>query len=194
MTGICTLAEVKLQLGKTASTDDTELQSYIDAVTAPIEHLCGPVISTSVTEWYQPETQWLFLRQLPLVSITSVTEYQGATAQTYTEAASPAVAGTYTYLLEAGQGKLTRITTGGGEARWSGRVKVVYVVGFSTIPADINLAARIIVQHLWRTQNGGAGLPSISDEPVEEVEGFGYAIPARARELLMKRRRGPVGP
>lgn len=194
MAGICTTTEVKLQLGKTVATDDTELQTYIDAVTAPIEHLVGPVMPAAETEWHLPETQWLFLRRLPIVSITSVTAYEGATARTYTEAASPATAGSYTYLLEAGQGKLTRLTTGGGESCWSARVKVVTAVGYSTIPADLNLASRIIVAHLWRTQNGGAGLPSLSDEPLAEVEGFGYAIPNRARELLMARRRRPLGP
>ena len=194
MTGICTVAEAKLQLGKTASADDTELQSYIDSVTAPIEHLVGPVMSATETEWHLPETQWLFVRRLPMVSITTVTAYEGTTARTYTAAADPSAAGSYTYLLEAGQGKLTRLTTGGGESCWDGRVKVVYTVGYSTIPTDLNLAARIIVAHLWRTQNGGAGLPSLSDEPEVEVEGFGYAIPNRARELLMARRRMRPGP
>jgi hypothetical protein len=194
VTGICTVAEVKLQLGKSGSTDDTELQSYIDSVTAPIEHLCGPVLQATESEWHLPSTQWLFLRKIPLVSITTVTGYEGTTERTFTACTSPADAGVFTYLLEAGQGKLTRLSTGGSETCWPERVKVVYTTGYATVPADLNLAARIIVQHLWRTQNGGAGLPSISDEAPVEVEGFGYAIPQRARELLMARRRMRPGP
>ena len=190
MTGICTVAEAKLQIGKTVTTDDSELQSYIDSITAPIEFICGPVLSASVTEWHHyPCSDVLVLRTSPVQSVTSITEYLGATAYTYSAAADPTAGGSYTYLLEAEQGKVSRIVAGGWPLEFTGRVKVVYSVGYAAVPADIPLAARLIVQHLWRTQQGGAGLPSLSDEPTAVVPGFSYAIPQRAAELLLARQR-----
>ena len=73
---------------------------------------------------------------------------------------------------------------------------VEYVAGRGTVPATINLAARIMVQHLWRTQYGASrGLSSIGggdDFSVNEpVAGWGYAIPNRVLQLLEPYKLGP---
>lgn len=181
--GLCTPAEVKLQLGKTTTTDDVELQSYIDAVTAPVERYCGAILPRAVVnEQHSPFTAEVALRTARVASMTSVVEYIGVTARTYTEIATPASAGTYTYLRDGVI--LTRLGPGGHPTPFEGRVFASYTAGFASVPADANLAARLIVQHLWRTQNGGAGLPSLSDEAVVEMPGFSYSIPNRAKELL----------
>lgn len=188
-TGLCTLAEVKLQLNKTTTADDTELQSYIDAATAAVEDYCGVSVQTTVTNEIHrsPYSAQVFLRNERITSVTSLTEYLGTTARTYTGISTPASAALYTYTREGTV--LTRIGSSGYPQVWEGDVYVTYVAGFDTIPPALNLAARIIVQHLWRTQNGGAGLPSLADEDTSTEPGQESAMPNRARELLDNYRR-----
>jgi hypothetical protein len=154
-TSLCTLAEVKIQLKQQNITaNDVELQSYIDAVTAPIEDYCGPILPRQVTEW----PDWtggpvLFLDQGPLISVTSVTEYRGNVAYAYSEVQDPTSAGLYTFLVDPTlTGKITRIFNGGRQLPFTGPVKVVYQAGRTVVPANVNAAARLVVQALWRAQ------------------------------------------
>jgi hypothetical protein len=187
--GLCTLAEVKLQLNKLSADDDDELQSYIDAVTAPVEDYCGAVLQQTVTNEQHNSvagSSLLVLRNERVASVTSVTEYVGTTGYTLTQITTPAQAAAYTYILD---GTVLHRMGGGGASVFTGPVYVTYVAGFTSVPAAINLAARIIVQHLWRTQNGGADLPALSDEETIGLPGFSFAIPTRAKELLDRYRR-----
>lgn len=186
---LCTLAEVKAQLGKTSVTEDAQLTTWIGSVTAIIEGICGPMVSRTVTDApAYPSGSALSVKVRPVLSITSVTEYTGSTAQTYTVITSPASAGAYTVMLE--NNRLIRRLDESGRRSFTGGVVVVYQAGRSPIPDAINRAAIIIVQHLWRTRNGGAGLPQLLDEPVEYDQGFGYAIPNRALDLIQPYRQG----
>lgn len=190
---ICSLVEVKAQLNKTTTADDAELLGYIDAVTAPIEDFCGAVLPHTVTEWHDAYGSTLWLRSERIASVTSITEYQGITPTVYVEAADPTAAGAYSFFVDpALHGKVERLGSSGYPQPFSGRIKVVYVAGFATIPAALNEAARLIVQTLWRTQNGGAGLPQLSDEPTVDFAGFDAPIPARALMLMSAYKRGPM--
>lgn len=190
--GLCTLPEVKAQLNKTSTADDTELQQYIDSVTASVQSYCGTVEAVTRTETHQPCGPVIQLRGERVASITSVTEYVGTVAAVYTAAASPAAGGTSTYLLDPDiPGRLVRIGSAGYDTPFTGRVTVVYQAGFATVPAALNLAARLIVQTMWRTQNGGAALPQLSDEPNVNIEGFDVPVPARAVMLMDPYRRLP---
>jgi hypothetical protein len=65
------------------------------------------------------------------------------------------------------------------------------------VPPTINLAARILLQHLWRTQYGASRVgPSIGggdDYAVTEpVPGFGYAVPNRVLQLLQPYKTPPA--
>lgn len=181
--GILTLDEAKKQLNKTSSADDDELQVYIDAATAIVEDYCGTVVSRTVSEWHAPSGSVIVLNEPHVVSVTSISDYYGGTATELT---------TDEYLLDPSLNGLVTKLSSGVPVNFAPRVLVTYVAGMSPVPRAINLAARIIVQHLWRTQNGGAGLPSVLDEDVDTVEtSSGYAVPNRALELLRPYRRGP---
>lgn len=185
---LCTLAEAKLQLGKTSTADDVELQSYIDAVTSPIEEYCGPVAQRTVTEFHNPFSSTISLRQVPFASVTTVTEYLANTGFTLTQISDPTGASAYSCLVES-NGIITRFQSGGVESPFLGRVKVVYTAGYATVPTEINLAARILVQTLWRTQNGGAGLPALTDEADANVVITETMRSPRVRMLLDGHRR-----
>ena len=190
--GLCTLQEAKDQLGKTGSTDDAELLVYIAAATDVIEDYCGAMMPTATVAWFDGGSSQIVLPDERVAAIGALTEYQGATPHTYTAVTSPAAAGAYTYLVEPQLGRtITRLGSGGVALPFTGSVRVDYTRGLATIPAAVNLAARIIVQHLWRTQNGGAGLPSLTDEDTSTAPGHAFALPNRARELLDRYRRLP---
>ncbi|MBE4790678.1 phage gp6-like head-tail connector protein [Streptomyces sp. NE06-02F] len=176
--GLLTLAEAKAQLDIDGSSHDTELQAYVDGVTAAIEAHVGPVENRTVTEVHEIGScgaRMLVLRQTPAVSLTSVTAV-------LTHGSGYAVDGLD---LDGPTGTVRRLDGG----RFYGPLRWVYVAGRGTVPATINLAARIMVQHLWRTQYGssraGAGIGGGEDFSVTEpVAGWGYAIPNRVLQLL----------
>jgi hypothetical protein len=184
---LCSLAEVKLQLGKTAIVDDAELQSYIDAVTDPIEAFCGAILPRTIpAEWHDVNGDTIVLRSERIVSVTSVIGYTGSDATTYNALSDPS--GGTGYLVDPSLNGVIRLLGGRGY----GRYVVAYVAGLSAVPSSINLAARLIVQSLWRSQNGGAGVPQLSDEPTVQFDGFDEPIPARAAMLLSRYRRSPA--
>jgi len=180
---LLTLAEAKAQLNLKTDTDDAELQVYIDAATAPIEEYIGPVEPRAIVERHDAETgrRVLVLRTMPVLSLTSVT---------------PVLSGGVTYpvdglTLDPVTGELLRVN--GGVFR--GLLDVTVQAGRTTITPTINLAARMFVQHLWRTQrpSRSGGLAGGGDDysVSEPIVGYGYAVPNRVLELLAPYRLPP---
>ncbi|WP_425832571.1 head-tail connector protein [Streptomyces fractus] len=171
--GLITLAEAKAQLDIESNSDDAELQAYIDAVTAPIENLVGAVEERTVTETIDGRGSTLCLLKVPALTLVSVTPQ-------LTGGAPLDVAQLH---LDGATGIVRRLNGGrfhGGP--WT----VTYTAGRAEVPATVALAARILVQHLWRTQYGSArGQGGSDDYSVSEpIPGFGYAIPNRVLQLL----------
>ncbi|MFJ6566429.1 head-tail connector protein [Streptomyces sp. NPDC091292] len=182
---LLTLTEAKAQLDIDSTAHDGELQVYIDALTAVIEGITGPVETRQVTETVTGSGPALCLSHLPVVSLISLTPVlTGGTAVN--------VAGLY---VDGPSGVVQR--RDGGRFH-GGPWEAVYTAGRgATIPPTINLAARILLQHLWRTQYGasraGAGVGGGDDYSVTEpVPGFGYAVPNRVLELLQPYKSPPA--
>ncbi|WP_069885274.1 phage gp6-like head-tail connector protein [Streptomyces luteocolor] len=174
--GIITLAEAKAQLDIESTVHDTELQAYIDGMTAPIENLVGVVEPREVTETVDGTGTTLCLLKVPALALVSITPQ-------LTGGAALDVAQLH---LDGATGIVRRLTGGrfyGGP--WTAR----YTVGRTEDAATIKLAARILIQHLWRTQYGASrglmGVGGGDDYSVTEpIPGFGYAVPNRVLELL----------
>lgn len=169
---LLTLAEAKQQLDIESSAGDDELQAYIDALTPVIERYVGPVENRPVTEVVDGHGLRLSLTQAPAVSLTSVTGLRSGSQ------VSPDA-----LVLDSTAGVIWRRDG----ASWSGGPwTVAYVAGRGEVPPTINLAARILLQHLWRTQygaaRGGGGADDFS--VTEPVAGWGYAVPNRVLQLL----------
>ncbi|WP_406398809.1 hypothetical protein [Streptomyces uncialis] len=173
---LLTLTEAKAQLDLDSTTHDTELTAYVEGLTAAIESHVGPVENRQVTEVVEGRTTTLCLTRIPVVALTSLTPVHPQ-GQTFTP------------------GELHLDTTGGILRRLDagtfrgGLWTAVYTAGRGAVPPTINLAARILLQHLWRTQYGASrGLGSVGggdDYAVTEpVPGWGYAIPNRVLQLL----------
>ncbi|WP_435252034.1 head-tail connector protein [Streptomyces tendae] len=180
---LLTLEDAKAQLNTKSDVDDTELQAYIDSVTAVIEEFVGPVEPREVTEQHDAGhgRRVLVLRTMPVLSLTSVT---------------PLLVGGVSYpvdglVLDEESGEVRR--RNGGSFR--GLLQVVEQAGRLSVPSTINLAARMLVQHLWRTQrpSRGGGLAGGGDDysVASPIPGFGYAVPNRVLELLQPYRLPP---
>ncbi|MFE0875354.1 hypothetical protein ACFW4X_10800 [Streptomyces smyrnaeus] len=170
---LLTLAEAKAQLDIETDSHDVELQAYIDAITAPIEGLVGVVVPREITETVRGQGPYLALTRVPVQALTSLTPIRDGGA----------AVDVATLHVDEASGVIER--TGGGYFS-GGPWTAVYTAGRDSTPPTINLAARMLIQHLWRTQYGSArGAPSSDDYLVTEpVPGFGYAIPNRVLELL----------
>lgn len=171
---LLTLDEAKQQTNITGTGQDIELQAYIDGITSVIERYVGPVESREVTETVDSRSVMLCLSKTPVVSLSSFTPVlSGGAAVNVADV-----------VVDEATGVVRRLDGG----RWfGGPWKVVYTAGRTTVPPTINLAARMLLQHLWRTQQG-PGRPSMggSDDYAvgQQVPGFGYAVPNRVLELL----------
>lgn len=171
---LLTLDDAKAQLNITSTGSDVELQAYVDSVTAVVERFVGPVEQREVSEVVDGHGVSLCLRQTPVVSLTSVTPLlSGGTAVNVADV-----------VVDQATGVVRRLAGGS----WCGGPwTVVYMAGRGVVPPTINLAARMLLQHLWRTQNAARGpvLAGGDDFSVgEPVPGFGYAVPNRVLQLL----------
>ncbi|MEU6702538.1 head-tail connector protein [Streptomyces wuyuanensis] len=171
---LLTLAEAKAQLDIDTDAHDAELLAYVEAVTPVIEQFTGPVENRTVTEQVNSRSNLLALSQAPVVSLTSLTPVlTGGQAVDVGDLAVDSAAG------------VVRRLDGGSFA--GGPWTAVYVAGRGTVSPTINLAARIMVQHLWRTQYGAArGMVGGGDDVsvTEPIAGWGYAVPYRVLQLL----------
>ncbi|WP_050493465.1 head-tail connector protein [Streptomyces sp. NRRL B-1381] len=170
---LLTLDEAKAQLDYDSDANDAEIQAYIDALTPVIELHTGPVENRTVTETVNGRGPLLALTQVPVVSLTSLTP----------RLSSGLAVDVSEMVLDPDAGVVRRLDG----ASWSGGPwTAVYVAGRGEVPPTINLAARMLLQHLWRTQYGAArGGGGADDYSVTEpVIGYGYAIPNRVLHLL----------
>lgn len=172
-----TLAEAKLQLNIDPSntTNDVELQSFVDAAIGAVERHTG-LVGTVRTVTDEKHTACfadkLWLDNKPVQSITSVTRVD--VTQTWSVA---------NLSVDVDTGVI-RVLTG---PLLTGLLKITYQAGYTIVPPNMNLAARIIVQHLWQTQRGpGTGSARFAgDEPESSfTAGNVFSIPHRALELL----------
>lgn len=184
------VAEVKLQLGKTDTTDDPELAGFIDGVVAVIEYLTGPIVSTVFTEWHDGGRDTICPLRLPVVSVTSVTEYLGTMTYALTVVADPSVATLYSVTVDSVTGTITRRVVGGTSCFAPGRrnIQVVYNAGFATVPPNVRWAALELVRKNWTSTQNGRGRGSGQDDGQMLM---GYFVPNNVREALMPNERLP---
>jgi len=166
------LDELKTHLNITSARDDAELMLTLGAATDAVEGLVGPVLHRVIVETVSP-TWWgrVVLRHGPVVEVTSFT-----TDETPGE-----------YVADLETGILSDLTTLSDSV-------VTYVAGRTVVPDAIRLATLIIAGHLWNLQRGSSS-PSTGlqgDDDLQVENGLGYAIPARALDLLAPYKLPPV--
>jgi hypothetical protein len=175
--------------------DDEELRSLIEAVTFAVENYRGEIVarrtfveSISVRDdggygsdgvyargagyWSGRSTRRLLLSNVPVLSVTSVARpFDGVTwtpSDLVIVDASSGVVATY------------------GAPFW-GDLVATSVAGYQVVPANFTEAAKIILKHLWQTQQTpgmGSRMFGGGDDITVGIAGLGFAIPNRAAELL----------
>lgn len=173
---IITVAEAKEQLNIPASDTsyDTEIAGYTSAATGLIEDYRQEVLAQrEVTEYVR--TRWttsIVLSAVPLVEIRSVARTDGLVVWDVAN-------------LRIEDPQVGRIVVASGEA-FSGSLKVVILAGYSTVPENIRLATKLVVAHLWESQQR----PSVGPQPIggapspEFMTPVGAGLPPMAVALL----------
>ncbi|MCG0061737.1 hypothetical protein L0F81_00285 [Streptomyces tricolor] len=169
-------AKAKLDIPATSTSDDEELREFIEATTQCVEFFVGPVVRRTVQQVVGGRRAVWALHTTPVLSVTAITALQ--TGQQTVDAA--------TLDIDSSTGILTRT-----DGCWfpCGDYRVTYTAGRTLVPPNVSLAAKLILQHMWRTNYGAArGLSGIGGgedfSVTEPIPGLGYAIPNRALQLL----------
>lgn len=162
-TQFITLGEVKAHanIPSSQTSHDVELDMIRGSAEEVVQGLIGPVLWRTVVEVVRPRSGAAILSTLPVQSVTSVVN-DGAVVSGYT--------------LNGRAGLVEGVET-------RSALTVTYVAGRAVVPDAVRLAALIIAGHLWQTQRSGApsALPS---QDFDVPMGLGFAIPARALDLL----------
>ncbi|KUH38387.1 MULTISPECIES: hypothetical protein [Streptomyces] len=171
--GLFSLAEAKRHLNLTSTRQDDEVRTWVATATEAVEWFVGPVIPRTVVEDHTfRRSSMLVLRQTPVLEVTTL---------------APVLSGGTSYLpadlaLDGASG-VVQLSSGGTLA---GPLRITYTAGRRIVPPSVRSAALIILQHLWRTQQGPAR-PQVGTgdfDVTEPIPGLGYAIPHRAAQLL----------
>ena len=184
-TAVLPLQDAKdmLNIPQTVTTSDSEIQSFIDTIESSLRgYTGGPIVNRTITAERAEMTtdqSVILLRQRPVVSVTSITAESSGTAVDISGGLD----------IDANAGVIRRKLTG-----WpfilpmfaaQPVVLVTYVAGWGqSVPPAFNTAARIILAHLWETQHGPSQRPSMGGMDMTQPQGFAFAIPNRAAELL----------
>lgn len=152
---VVTLADVKTYIGIRAddATFDTQLQWYIDAAEEFIAYVAGPIEQQQFTELYNVVGKdTITLRNPPVISIQSVTEYVGNVAYTLTEQPPGQSRDMWGYTLDQPvEGVLRRRSAMGTPMNFLGPIVVVtYTAGRTTVPGDLKLAVLEDIRGLFQ--------------------------------------------
>lgn len=163
------LADVKLHLNIAVTTYDAELQTVIDAAEAILTKRVGPLASTAATIRLAGGVWELVLPITPVISLTSVTPSDAATALTLTD-----------LHLETNTGRVSYNANRAFVARY---YDVAYAAGRASCPEDLKLAVKELVRHLWMSQRGAGGRPGSATSD-GTPPAAGYLLPYRVQELI----------
>jgi hypothetical protein len=141
-----------------------------------VEFFVGPVARRTVRQVVRGGRATLVLHTRPVLEVTAVTPLQS-----WQQAVDVGVLD-----VDAETGIVRRTDI---QLFPAGDYRITYTAGRAAVRANVSLAAKLILQHMWRTNYGASrGLPSIGggeDYAVTEpIHGLGYAIPNRALQLL----------
>lgn len=196
---IISLADAREALRFTTTDLDEDLRPFVEATTAIVEQQKGEaVVKRQVTEEYRRgqyqygapygityypsgyPASWygvsgVSLRTIPVISLTDVRTVDNLFTWDVTQ-----------LHVDKKTGLVTPLP---GSPILFGDLQISYLAGYEIIPATIQQAARIIIQHLWSTRRGivqatlsGRGGMSQLQQNILTI--LGYAVPPAAVELL----------
>lgn len=139
MADVVSLEEVKAALNLSDTSKDSELGLYIDAATEYIESQIGTMPSATYTETVTATGDTIYPIRGPIISVTSLTPDGGSA---------------YTTGFTVGNGNYSIQHDNLFRGDWT----LVYVAGFTSVPADLKLAVLEDIRGLY--QPGQIGPPA----------------------------------
>lgn len=194
-TTIVSLAEAKEILHQTASTaNDSKIQGYNAAATSWVEWYCGPVIQRTVTEKLPAGGLTIQLSQPPVIGLVAWATIPAQLAGAGIPVPSPAspmfptrVFGvSYPLSQLYADPVMGTVTHTPGLPFYYGEYIWQYTAGRPVIPASIYEASKIILKHLWMVEAAGTGSGTGGGDEETGMVPMGFAVPARAIELLAR--------
>jgi hypothetical protein len=194
-TTIVSLAEAKEILHLTSTTEfDSIIQGYNASATDWIEYVCGPVVQQTVVERLPSRGIMQPLSKPPVIGLTAWTGYPPGLENsgiTIPDPASPMFPTMFfgvPYPLDElyADGATGIVTHTSGLPFIYGSYIWQYQAGRPVIPAGIYDAAKIVLEHLFMVERGGAAAAATAGESEDTTDtGFGFAVPNRAVTLIM---------
>lgn len=195
---VVTLAEAKdaVKIAVTDPVQDQILARYVTAVSRRLDKAIGPVVQRTVTnEKHDGGRVFVFLDEWPATSITTVTEYDTVGTALVLTAETETTKPVDAYLTEPYSwapplfGKTVWRRKNGTPWWFEGgqsNVVVSYVAGrvanTAAVDARHKLAAGIMLQNLWRSEEHSVAEIAEFDVPAQNFPRF--AVPRAVRELL----------
>lgn len=163
------LAEARSMLRLSSTAEDEELRTWIDATTAAVERITGPVIPRQFTETLLGRRA-IVLSHPPVISVdTIVPTYVGGWSISIPD------------LVVDVDGIVTRVDRADFSRDW---YTVTYTAGRRVIPPAILAAGRIILKNLWETQRAQTRQPGVGGGELPPAGSTQGLIPYRAQNLL----------
>lgn len=160
---LVTLADVKDHLNIPDTSQDIELQGFIDAATDFIQDQTGPIIGRNCSETFSGGGPVICLRNPPVLSVTSVTEYVGPVAYVLTQVQLGDSTGSYAFSLDSAEsGILRRRFNGGLAGQFAGgmyNIQVEYVAGSEVVRASVRMAVLQDIAGMWQPSQNGPASP-----------------------------------
>lgn len=178
---------------------DTELAQQITAVSRIIDAECGPVVQRTISAELHAGGGPVFLRNTPVVSITTVREAAGAGITTHSAVTfGQATSG---YSLDLHLPGVLYYNVGGYPYGWTAgnTVEVTYVAGryasTAAVDARFKSCAAAILRRLWKRESGTWAQSSdffVSQDGQVDTVGFFRVAKPIIDDMLRDQRVGPV--
>ena len=177
--GLITLDDIKrsLSMPSTTTSEDSDLEGYIEAATPVIENIVGPVLQRTQTSLFDGGRNAIRL-PWPVTQIVAVLADGTALAE-------------YVGLPDAGV--IYADGAGGCFASGSRNIAVTFIVGVATldqsgtpqgVPPHVKLATRELVRHWWQIGRQASHGYAAGGDPDDGGGLTGFAVPRRVTELL----------
>jgi hypothetical protein len=170
------LDEAKTFLRITGSDDDEQLRDVLEAASDMCERYTRKVWrrTTVTAEIHSGGVDVLYLRQAPVVSVTTVVDTGVTLAAT-----------SYTIDLPTGRLFYGDTTYQGWWTPGQDNISVTYVTGppSGIVPAYIRGGMLELVEHLWSSRRGGSNLPRKASGGDEFSNKMAHALPWRVQEM-----------
>lgn len=201
---LVTLANLKTFLGITGTADDAKLETVIDRCADQVELYCNRPLKEAAYSNIRlagPERPKLYLFASPVNIVSALTVKVNDETQTIWKQESDGKPEDFDVLVGDDNpwqtfGQRNHLWRDGG---WgtssSGRpynVLITYTGGFAAIPDDLQEAAMLVCQKLWRDQQKALADVATVTLPSGNVTMFDALLPRRARWLLEHYRVIPI--